>query len=201
MTEEKIIIRPYERSDLPSLYKICLETGDSGKDATHLHNDPKLKGHFYAAPYAVLEPELCFIATLNNEPNGYILGTQDSQKFHELTEKKWFPNLREQYLMPPDSDNSHDARMIRLIHEGYTFKDELKEYPAHLHIDLLPSTQGKGIGKKIMFTFIDKLKELNVPALHLEVGKKNQGAIKFYEKLGFHLIKEYEYSIAYGMKF
>ena len=51
-----------------------------------------------------------------------------------------------------------------------------------------------------MEVFISKLKELNVPALHLEVGKANPGAIKFYEKIGFHKIHEYEYSIAFGME-
>ncbi len=195
-----IEIRTYQESDLELLYKICLLTGDSGKDATEIYSDPKLLGHFYAAPYAIFENELCFIATINNKPAGYILGTKDSKKFREITEKKWFPNLRKQYIMPLESDNSPDAKIIRLIHQGYVLKKELEKYPAHLHIDLLHSIQGKGIGKKIMFSFIDKLKELNVPALHLEVGKSNESAIKFYEKLGFHKLYEYQYSIAFGMQ-
>jgi ribosomal protein S18 acetylase RimI-like enzyme len=40
---------------------------------------------------------------------------------------------------------------------------------------------------------------MRVSALHLEVGKKNVGAVKFYRKVGFHIITEYEYSIAFGM--
>lgn len=52
-----------------------------------------------------------------------------------------------------------------------------------------------------MNTFINKLKEINVPALHLEVEKTNTGAIAFYESLGFEKIKEYDVKIAYGMKF
>ena len=49
-------------------------------------------------------------------------------------------------------------------------------------------------------TFIQKLKNENVSGLHLEVGKKNIGAIEFYKKIGFHQIVEYDYSIAFGMK-
>ena len=75
MTEiKKIEIRPYRPSDLTSLYEICLKTGDSGKDATNIYNDPKLLGHFYSAPYAILEPELTFIITIDAKPSGYILG-------------------------------------------------------------------------------------------------------------------------------
>lgn len=196
---EIIEIRPYKPSDLESLYSICLETGDSGKDARSKYKDPKLLGHLYAAPYAVLEPELTFIVTLDGTPSGYILGTKNSKLFREITESEWFPNLRAQYPLPNENDISTDANIIRLIHKGYLLKNELSDYPAHLHVDLLPNTQGKGIGKKIIHVFIDKLKELDVPALHLEVGKKNLGAVGFYKRMGFHQIVEYEYSIGFGM--
>ena len=196
---EEIEIRPYQPSDLESLYKICLLTAKSGKDATRIYTDPRLVGHFYAAPYAILEPELTFIATLDGKPSGYILGTKNSEDFRNKTEEQWFPKLREKYPLPTDDDDSADANIIRLIHKGYVFKEGHVDYPAHLHINLLPITQGKGLGKKIMLTFIKKLKELNVTALHLEVGKKNIGAIGFYKKMGFHEIVEYEYSIAFGI--
>ncbi len=198
---EKIEIRSYLPSDLESLYKICLLTAKSGKEATQIYTDPKLVGHFYAAPYAILEPELTFIATLDGKPSGYILGTKNSADFRNKTEEKWFPDLRKKYPLPKDDDDSADANIIRLIHKGYFFKEGHHDYPAHLHINLLPITQGKGLGKEIMLTFIHKLKELNVTALHLEVGKKNIQAIGFYRKMGFHEIIEYEHSIAFGMKF
>ena len=195
-----IDIRLYHPSDLASLYQICLSTGKSGQNASDLYRDPQLLGQFYAAPYAVFEPELCFILTLSGKPAGYILGTKDSLWFEQKCEKEWFPVLREKYSLPAKNDDSMDARIVRLIHTGHKVKPELVSYPAHLHINLLPEAQGKGQGKAMMKTFIDKLIELNVPALHLEVGKANPGAIQFYQRMGFHEIKEYEYSIAFGMK-
>lgn len=196
----KFTIRPYHPSDLTSLYKICLLTANSGKDGTKLFNDPDLVGHFYVAPYAILEPEVAFIVTSNGKPSGYIVGTKDSQKFSEKCEKEWFPILRNHYPASKESDLQQDVKAIQRIHEGHKVKEELKDYPAHLHINLLPETQGHGIGRKIMDVFINKLKELQVHALHLEVGKNNPGAIKYYEGVGFQIIREYESSIAYGMK-
>ncbi len=193
-------IRPYQPSDLNDLYRICLLTADSGKDATHLFSDPELVGHFSAAPYVVFEPELCFVVVCSGKLEGYILGTKDSEKFYQRCEKEWFPSLRKKYIMPLDDDNSHQTRIIRLIQTGLVLKNDLIEYPAHLHIDLLPETQGQGMGRKLMNTFIDKLRELGVPALHLEVSKTNEGAIKFYQRMDFHIIKEYEKSIAFGLK-
>lgn len=195
-----LLIRSYRDSDLPALYEICLKTGDSGKDATEFYKDHELLGNFYAAPYALFHPELTFILSESDKPVGYIIGTNNSQKFFELTEEKWFPALREKYSLPDDNDNSPDARIIRLIHKGHIPRPEMLSYPAHLHIDILPEGQGKGMGRSLIDTFINKLIEMKTPALHLEVGKRNINAIKFYEKVGFTLIKEFEYSIAYGIK-
>ncbi len=70
----------------------------------------------------------------------------------------------------------------------------------HLHIDLLPEAQGHGLGRKLIQVFIDRLRELNIKGLHLEVGKKNKGAIKFYERVNFKAFKEFEKSIVFTMK-
>jgi ribosomal protein S18 acetylase RimI-like enzyme len=193
-------IRHVHPCDLSALYRICLLTGNSGSDASQLFKDPELIGHYYAAPYAFVEPELSFVLTFSGSPCGYIIGTQNSQNFYENCEKKWFPLLRQRYPLPDTNNESFDHKIIKLIHEGHKPNEDLKSYPAHLHIDLLPEAQGKGLGRKLIEVFNNKLRELKVSAVHLQVGKKNSGAIKFYEKVGFHQIKEYEHAIAFGMQ-
>ena len=37
------------------------------------------------------------------------------------------------------------------------------EYPAHLHIDLLPETQGQGLGRRLIETLVDALQERACP--------------------------------------
>jgi len=193
-------IRPYHPCDLTSLYHICLLTGNSGTDASHLFSDPDLIGQFYAAPYAFFEPELCFTLVSSGFPAGYIIGTKNSEDFYHRCEKEWFPFLRERYPKPEVDNNSLEHRIIQLVHEGHRPNDDLKSYPAHLHIDLLPEVQGKGMGRKLIDVFIQKLIEFQVPAVQLQVGKKNEGAVKFYERVGFDRVKEYDHSIAFGMK-
>jgi len=193
-------IRSYHPSDLPSLYRICLRTGKNGADASPLYHDPDLLGHYYAAPYAVLEADLCFVLTQAGTPHGYILGTRNSVAFHNHCEQEWFPCLRKRYPLPRAKEVSPDAQLIRLLHEGYAVNPDLMAYPAHLHIDLLPEAQGKGCGYTLIHTFLERLRVLSVPAVHLEVGIDNFRAIQFYERVGFHRIKEYEESIAFGMQ-
>jgi ribosomal protein S18 acetylase RimI-like enzyme len=194
-------IRPYHPSDLTMLYRICLETGDSGADATTLYDDPDLLGHVYAAPYAILEPDLCFVLTKDGAPVGYVLGTRDSAVFRTRCELEWFPPLRERYPVPDETDRSRDAAMIRLVHKGHSAAQEFPDYPAHLHIDLLPIAQGSGQGRAMMERFLERLREIGVPGVHLGVGKRNARAIGFYERMGFQKLLEAETWAAYGMRF
>jgi ribosomal protein S18 acetylase RimI-like enzyme len=192
-------IRPYHPSDLYALYRICLCTGDSGSDASQLYDDQELLGHFYAGPYAIFEPDLCFVLTHGGTPSGYVLGTRDSAVFSEQCEQDWFLVLRDRYPLPASADRSPDAQVIRLIHQGHQVHEDLMVYPAHLHIDLLPEAQGQGWGRALMQTFLARLRALDVPGVHLGVGTSNSRAITFYERVGFHRIKTHNGWIAFGM--
>ena len=75
------------------------------------------------------------------------------------------------------------------------------DYPAHLHIDILPDYQSKGIGSKLIKAFCDNLKEQNVKGVMLIVGTENEGARRFYERNGFTLLQDMPTGAAYGMKF
>lgn len=193
-------IRPYAPPDLPHLYRVCLLTGDSGADASGLYRDPDLLGHFYAAPYAVHEPDLTFVLADEEGVCGYVLGCRDSNAFAAWMEAEWLPPLRRKYPLPPEGDASKDAAMIRLIHKGYLPSSLTPQYPAHLHIDLLPRAQGQGQGRKLMEVFLNRLRELGVPGVHLGVGRRNVGAVAFYERMGFVRLQTFPWGYEYGLK-
>src|SRR5213075_2470619 len=59
--------------DLPGVYRVCLLTGDAGKDATALARDPDLLGHVYVGPYVVGEPGLSLVVADDSGIAGYCL--------------------------------------------------------------------------------------------------------------------------------
>jgi len=191
-------IRSYHPADMPMLYQICLETGESGGDATG-SLDRDILGHIYAAPYATFEPGLCFVLTLNGVVCGYILGASDSQQFATWCEATWWPTLRLTYPLRDEADQSREAGLIRTIHTGYRISSVYDEYPAHLHIDILPEGQGQKLGVRLIETFLNQLRAQGVSGVHLGVGKANRRAIAWYPRLGFNPVEENDRGITYAM--
>ena len=89
-----MVIRSFGSADLGALYRIALATGDAGTDASKLYRDPKLVGHIYAAPYAVLAPELALVIEDEQGVGGYGVGALCTRAFEELLEDSWWTALR-----------------------------------------------------------------------------------------------------------
>src|SRR5205085_2346563 len=58
-------------------------------------------------------------------------------------------------------------------------------WPAHLHINLLPSGRGTGLGRALMAEWLGRLRGLQTPGAHLGTFAENLPAIRFFESCGF----------------
>jgi ribosomal protein S18 acetylase RimI-like enzyme len=185
-----IEIRPVRADDLDALYRIALATGDGGADAAALYRDPKLIGHIYAAPYAMLCPETVFVAEDEHGVGGHIVGAANTPAFEVRMESAWWPALRAAYPAPadvPPVDRTPDQRRIHAIHHPRPTPSEITNaYPSHLHINLLPRLRGRGIGQALMDRWLTAVREVGSTGAHLAVGVANARAIRFYTAYGFH---------------
>jgi GNAT superfamily N-acetyltransferase len=184
------LIRPYRPSDLDALYRICLLTGDDGQDATSLYDDPRLLGHFFAAPYGLFQPALAFVAEDTAGVGGYILGALNTPAFEDRLERTWWPQLRARYPDPPAGVSAEqltpDQQVAHLIHHPWRAPDMLTaRYPSHLHIDLLPRLQASGLGRQMTKILVAALRAQGSAGVHLHVPGGNQPAAGFYRHIGF----------------
>jgi ribosomal protein S18 acetylase RimI-like enzyme len=171
-------------ADLPGAYRVGLLTGDAGKDASERLRDPDLLGHIYVGPYIVRGDGTQLVAVDEQGVAGYLLSADDTRSFEAWAQTEWWPALRGRY--PPRDDGSLDAELIGLIHEPERTPDDLvAEYPAHLHIDLLERTRGRGLGRLLIERLLDELRDRGVPGVHLGVDVENTNGIGFYQHLGF----------------
>jgi GNAT superfamily N-acetyltransferase len=179
-------IRAFGQGDLDDLYRICLETSAGGGAA---YRDPKLVGHVYVAPYAILSPQSAFVIEDGYGVGGYIVGAADTRNFEARLEAEWWPSLRRVYNDPSDiprAGGSLDQLMMHRIHHPRQVPSEIVEgYPSHLHLNLLPRLRGQGFGRGLMNQWLRAISETGSRGAHLAVGAANLRPSSFIEPAVF----------------
>lgn len=181
-------IRSARPSDLDDLYAISLATGAAGGDAAHLYEDGSLLGHIYSAPYLSLEPSLALVLEDDDGVAGFAVGAPDTVTWEQRLEQEWWPNLRRRYPDPLglSAGWTPDQRRCAMIHHPeQTPGDVVGAYPAHMHLNLLPRAQGRGLGSRLLQTWLGLADEQGVQAVHVGVNRQNAPALRFWERRGF----------------
>jgi GNAT superfamily N-acetyltransferase len=180
------VIREYRETDRARVYEICTRTGLRGSDATGQFSTDDLIPDVFAGPYVEFEPELALVVDVDGEASGYIIATADTRVFVARYRGEWLPYFAAKYPVHVDPPTTREEEFVHL---GYTPErmliPEVDDFPAHLHIDLLPEVQGKGLGRRLIDTLSIALVSRNVVGLHLTVDPANSGARVFYDRLGF----------------
>ncbi len=182
-------IRPARPGDQPGAYYVCLKTGDFGNDGEPFYReDPDALGRIFVGPYLAYEPELSLVLEDGEGICGYAFGASDSRAFYARYEAEWRTELCARFP-EPQGDPAQWSRAQTVYswyhHPDYTMPEPYEDYPAHLHIDLLPRAQGRGFGRRMIEQVMDKLRRRGCPGAHLGVSMMNRRAYGFYQHLGF----------------
>lgn len=182
----KIRIRPYRNSDRSRVEQICISTADERLKGNRMLEKALLK--VFCEYYVDREPESCFVAANEqDEAVGYILCASSYERwqkeFSAILKKSWNPAAR--------------------IMGKATLKDLepfSKEYPAHLHIDLMESCQRQGAGSRLLLQLSEFLSAQGTGGLCLSVARTNEKGLNFYRKHGFCPLAESKDDILMGLK-
>lgn len=124
---------------------------------------------------------------------GYILGALDTADFEALLEESWWPELRLRYADPsdkPTAEWSADEHRAWQIHHPRPAPREITQaYPSHLHINLLPRLQGRGVGRRLIDHWLAHMGAMGSNGAHLGVGATNARAMGFYRAYGWRELK------------
>ena len=192
-------IRPYRPGDEPALAEICLRTADAGADATGVLDDDAIWAHIWVLPYVERHPDLAFVVeSADGTPVGYVVGTPDTDAFEKWFRSDWWPRHAHRWPKPDREVTRQDGTLLYAYGRGEKSETYAAEFPAHLHIDLLPQAQGQGAGRRLIDALVAALRERGVRGLHLVASAENTGAMAFYTRLGFAPLPSPSGSRAYG---
>ena len=179
-------VRSYKPTDKENVRFICLNSEGPCEE-------PEDFQHFilttYCDYYLEHEPYNCFVAADETDRAiGYVICTENYDTFETVFFSEYVPKLK------------INRNFFRAASRSVDLQKEYKAlYPAHLHIDLLPEYQRRGLGHKLVDTLCAHLKAKAVPGVMLTVGSMNLVGQSFYEKYGFTKLKEQCGDIAYGL--
>jgi len=189
-------IRPYAPGDRNDVFGICHKTGYFGEDASVHFTDAVLFGTIFVSYYIDNEPENAFVAVDGDTTIGYIVGTADTRVQKESFDRAVMPGILKRLFTSTIFRHPKDALFLLGL-RGYEHFEEalyaenlLDDYPAHLHINLLPGHQRRGLGERLILAFEDHMKRKGVPGIHLVTSTLNTKAVPFYDKLGYRVVRK-----------
>lgn len=174
--------------DIDALFAISLATGSAGADASHLYRDGRLLGYIYSAPYACLDPDLAVVAEDDAGVAGFVVGAVDTSAWEARLEREWWPGLRVQFPAPdgpPESWTADQRRHAMIHHPEPAPANVVRDHPAHLHLNLLPRMQHRGVGTMLLRAWLTRAADRGAQSVHVGVNRGNALAFRFWERHGF----------------
>jgi ribosomal protein S18 acetylase RimI-like enzyme len=184
-------VRPTDEADFAALGRVAYATGFFGASAARFFADPGLFADLWVGPYLGAAGCCNYLALVEGEPVGYILGSCDLQAyrrdmlFHQLPAalRGWlvgrYPRARASF-----------PYLLRLAR--YPSRDAPADaYPAQLHLNVLSDARGQRLGTELLETFLACLTDRGVRGVQLSTTEKNAAALALYEKFGFRVYVEY----------
>ena len=185
----EFVVRSFLKSDRDSVRAIAYDTAFMGESADRFFDGREILADFLTIYFTDYEPQSCFVAEMNNNVIGYLLGAK-SEKRQNATFIKIIPRLIIKSFLKgaPFSVNNMKFSFhifVSALRGEFKFPDCTKLYPALLHINIDKKYRGIGIGRKLIETYVDYLKRENITGVHLIT--KSENAVNFFKKMGFEL--------------
>lgn len=183
-----VTIRKYEEKDKENVQFVCLNS-EGPEEAPD-----EATGRFilitFCNYYLEHEPENCFVVDDDGRAVGYIICAENYDKYKEIFDRDYLP-LTEEF----------GPERYRWALTSSDPQGEFKgEYPAHLHIDILPEYHRLGLGGQLVSTLREHLASKGIDGVCLCCGPNNERAVNFYKKRGFTLLSIDSEDACFGIK-
>ncbi|MCX5706283.1 MAG: GNAT family N-acetyltransferase [Candidatus Omnitrophica bacterium] len=195
--EFKLNIRKFQPQDREGVRSIFHDTAFIGQPATVFFDGRAVISDALTLYFTDYEPHSCFVALVNSEVVGCLIGAKDKAVADKVIRDKISANLFWQALSKGVFLKKKNLifmfnSLASMFKCEFKAPDFTREYPATLHINIKKEFRGLDIGSKLINAFLSYLLEEKVRGVHLAT-MSDQGA-DFFSKLGFNLLHQGERS-------
>jgi GNAT superfamily N-acetyltransferase len=198
-----IVIRKYRRQDRAAVRKICYDTGLMGEPIDPYFGSLELFADYWMMYYTDYEPESAFVAEVDGKVVGYLVGCKETSVQQEVQREVILPRIRRRLFT---FGYRLDSRFLRFMYRYFRsawrhefVEEPVKDYPAHLHMNLKEGFRSRGIGSMLIAAFLEYLESNDVRGIHLGTTSYNKLALPFYRKWGFRMVSRHPFTMYDGI--
>lgn len=181
-----LTIRPYRSQDREAVRHICCETADAGKPVEGFFRDRDFIADVVTRYYTDFTPKLTQVVEKDGQVVGYLTGCLDTRRQMRVTVWKILPGALVRAICRGVLLQRETWRMLAAAcRNGLPSGVALDEYPAHLHINLLPEARRNGIGARLVEEFFACARKAGIVGVHVSVRGDNEAGRQFFEEMGF----------------
>jgi ribosomal protein S18 acetylase RimI-like enzyme len=185
-------IRPYQPADREVVFRIAADTAFFGEPVEAFFEDRHLFCEAFYRAYTDLETEQGWVACAGDNVVGFLMGCTDTVRLRRRLPRQILPETFWQILRGHYHIGARTRRYALGLAlgalRGEFFQANPAFYPAHLHVNLARDWRGRGLGRRLIGTFLDELRRLSISGVHIHTTSLNRAACRLYEKLGFCLL-------------
>jgi ribosomal protein S18 acetylase RimI-like enzyme len=190
----RLSIRPYRPADRQAVHDLGADTAFFGEAVEAQLEDRRLFCDLFLAYYTDLEPEHAWVASLDDEVAGFLLGCLDGRRQRRGLLRHIVPRvvnrlLRGGYRLGWRTWR-YAASLVGAWARGEVLGSFAASYPAHLHLNVAAYYRGRGLGRRLLEAYLAQMRALAVPGVHLHTTSRNVAACRLYERLGFRQLEE-----------
>lgn len=182
-------VRAYREEDRAELLALFESAGEGAPTAT-LWGDLASEAEVYLTPYLDHEPESAFVAMIEDEPVGYLVGSTGRGALPSEDELLVGAVRRHRLLRRRRALAFFSRSMVDAVGDTLTRRPRAgalhdPRWPAHLHINVQRRARGSGLAQGLIAAFVHHLHQEEVPGVHLQTLVENSRAVRFFSAQGF----------------
>jgi ribosomal protein S18 acetylase RimI-like enzyme len=186
--EDAVEIREYEPGDRQAVREICRSTAYGGAEEALI--DPHLFVDLMIRAYTDFAAGGVWVAEQRGGVVGYLAGGFDKERLQRVQAWRVVPGAVARSL---GRGLLWRRSLWRLLADLPGFLAEARRveapdeegFPGHLHVNLLPESRGRAVGRRLVERFLDEARHRSLPGVRAVVYETNHPARRFFERLGF----------------
>ena len=199
--DRKAAIRKYRPGDREAVREICRRTAFRNIGADAVFEDGELFADYWCRYYTDYEPESAWVAELDGEVVGYLVGCLDTKRYVRTMARSIVPKIMVLLLWRYAGGRYRDQQSRRFLRWLFlkSWREapsiDLKKYRVHFHINFISQEGTRNLFSRMATIFLDYTDEMGQDHL-------NAGLLVPRQRSGWErMIQEYKRERPQGVEF